>query len=101
VPQHSLSLWNRYQATDRLGLGLGVVHQSDQWAAIRTAPTTTRLPGFTRVDAAVFWELTPTVDLQLNVENLLDEGYWADAHNNNNLTPGAPRNARLTLSARF
>jgi catecholate siderophore receptor len=101
VPEHSLSLWNRYEATDRLGLGLGVVHQSDQWAAIRTAPTTTRLPGFTRVDAAVFWALTPTVDVQLNVENLLDEGYWADAHNNNNLSPGAPRNARLTLSARF
>lgn len=101
VPEHSLSIWNRYEATDRLGLGLGVVHQSDQWAAIRTSPTTTRLPGFTRVDAAVFWALTPTVDVQLNVENLLDEGYWADAHNNNNLTPGAPRNARLTLSARF
>lgn len=101
VPEHSLSLWNRYEAGERLGLGLGVVHQSDQWAAIRTSPATTRLPGFTRVDAAVFYQLTPSVDLQLNVENLLDEGYWADAHNNNNLTPGAPRNVRLTLSTRF
>ena len=53
------------------------------------------------MDAAVFYALTPTTDLQLNVENLLGEDYWADAHNNNNLTPGAPRNARLTLSARF
>lgn len=101
VPEHSLSLWNRVRATDRLSLGLGVLHQSDQWASIRTSPATTRLPGFTRVDAAVFYELTPSLDVQLNVENLFDEGYWSDAHNNNNLSPGAPRNARLTLSARF
>jgi catecholate siderophore receptor len=101
VPEHSLAVWSRHNVTDRLGLGLGVTHQSAQWAAIRTSTATTRLAGFTRVDAAVFYELTPTVDLQLNVENLLDEDYWADAHNNNNLTPGAPRNARLTLSARF
>lgn len=101
VPEHSLSIWNRWQATQRLGLGLGVLRQSGQWAAIRTTAATTRLPGFTRVDAAVFYALTPTVDLQLNVENLLDQGYWADAHNNNNLTPGAPRTARLTLSTRF
>ena len=101
VPEHSLSLWSRHEVTESLGLGLGVTHQSDQWAAIRTSPNTTRLPGFTRVDAAVFWALTPTVNLQLNIENLLDEDYWADAHNNNNLTPGAPRGARLTLSTRF
>lgn len=101
VPKHSLAVWSRHTVTDRLGLGLGVIHQSGQWAAIRTSPATTRLAGFTRVDAAVFYELTPTADLQLNVENLLDENYWADAHNNNNLTPGAPRNLRLTLSARF
>lgn len=101
VPEHSLAVWSRHDITDRLGLGVGVIRQSAQWAAIRTSPTTTRLPGFTRVDAAVFFELTPRADLQLNVENLLDEGYWADAHNNNNLSPGAPRNIRLAVSTRF
>ena len=101
TPKTSIAVWNRFEVNERLGLGLGVTHQSDQWAAIRTTAATTRLPGFTRVDAAVFYALTPSVDVQLNIENLLDEDYWADAHNNNNLTPGAPLNARLTLAARF
>lgn len=101
VPEHSLSLWSRHTLTERLGLGVGVTHQSDQWAAIRTTAATTRLPGFTRLDAALFYELTDRVDVQLNVENLLDEDYWADAHNNNNLSPGAPRNARVSLTYRY
>ena len=80
---------------------LGVIHQSSQFAAIRTSATTTRLPGFTRVDAAVFYRVSDTVRMQLNIENLLDESWVSDAHNNFNISTGAPLNARLTLSARF
>lgn len=101
VPEHQFSLWNRYDVTDRLGFGLGVVHQSSQYAAIRTSAATTRLPAFTRVDAAVFYELTDTLQLQVNVENLFDETYFPDAHNDNNISTGAPLNGRVTLSARF
>ena len=101
TPRHQVSLWNRYDATRRLGFGLGVIHQSGQFAAIRTTPTTTRLPGFTRVDAAVFFRVTDAVDLQLNVENLFDTAYFSDAHNNFNISPGAPLNARLSLGLRF
>ena len=101
TPKQQASLWNRYDATRRLGFGLGVVHQSSQFAAIRTSPTTTRLPAFTRVDVAVFFKVSEAVDLQLNVENLFDTTYFSDAHNNFNISPGAPLNARLTLAARF
>jgi catecholate siderophore receptor len=101
VPEHQFALWNRYDATRRLGLGLGVIHQSSQFAAIRTAPTTTRLPAFTRVDAAVFFKATETLELQFNIENLLDESYFPDAHNNNNISTGAPINARLTGRVAF
>lgn len=101
VPEHQFALWNRYEATHKLGLGLGVVHQSSQFAAIRTAPTTTRLPGFTRVDAAAFFKATDKLEFQLNVENLLDESYFSDAHNNNNISTGAPINARLTVRVAF
>ena len=101
VPEHQFSLWNRYDVTDRLGFGLGVVHQSSQYAAIRTSAATTRLPAFTRVDAAVFYDLSDTLQLQVNVENLFDRSYFPDAHNNNNISTGAPLNGRVTLSARF
>ena len=101
VPEHQFSLWNRYDVTDRLGLGLGVIHQSDQFAAIRTSAATTRLPAFTRVDLAAFYAVSDTVQVQLNVENLFDTTYFSDAHNNFNISPGAPLNARLTVRTRF
>lgn len=101
VPEHQLALWNRYDFMRGLGVGVGVVRQSSQFAAIRTSATTTRLPAFTRVDAALFYDVSERFGLQLNVENLLDEQYFADAHNNNNITPGAPINARLTARLRF
>jgi catecholate siderophore receptor len=101
VPKHQFSLWNRYDVSDAFGLGLGIVHQSSQFAAIRTSATTTRLPSFTRVDAAVFYDVSEAVQLQANVENLFDTDYFSDAHNNNNITPGAPVNGRVTVRVKF
>ncbi len=101
VPEHQFALWNRYDFTDRFGAGLGVVHQSSQFAAIRTATNTTRLPAFTRVDAALFFKPSERIDLQVNVENLFDSAYFSDAHNNNNITTGAPINARFTARVKF
>jgi catecholate siderophore receptor len=105
TPKRQISVWNRYDLSRRLGLGLGVIHQSSQIAAIPTFPATTlvptRLPAFTRVDAAVFYRVSDTVLLQLNIENLLDTMYFSDAHNNFNISTGAPLNARLTLATRF
>ena len=49
----------------------------------------------------MFFKATEKLELQLNVENLLDEDYFADAHNNNNISPGAPINARLTARVTF
>jgi len=100
LPKHQFSLWNRYDVSDALGLGLGVIHQSSQFAAIRTSATTTKLPSFTRVDAALFLDVSEKVQLQANVENLFDTDYFADAHNNN-ITPGAPVNGRVTVRVKF
>lgn len=101
VPRHQFALWNRYDFTGQFGAGLGVVRQSSQFAAIRTATSTTRLPGFTRIDAALFLEASDRLELQLNVENLLDKRYFSDAHNNNNISTGAPINARITVRVKF
>ncbi len=101
APKHQIALWNRYNVNSRIGLGLGLVRQSSQFAAIRTSATTTLLPAFTRLDAALFFRANDRLELQLNIENLLDEAYSSDAHNNNNITPGAPMNARFTARTRF
>ncbi len=101
VPEHQISIWNRYDVTDNLGAGLGVIHQSSQFAANRTSPVTTRLPSFTRVDAALFYTVSEQVKVQLNVENLFDTTYFSDAHNNNNISTGAPINGRLSVQVKF
>jgi catecholate siderophore receptor len=101
VPPHQFALWNRYDFSPGVGLGLGVVHQSSQFAAIRTTASTTRLPAFTRIDAALFFTASDRLAFQVNIENLLDEAYFSDAHNNNNISPGAPINARLTARLKF
>ena len=101
VPKHQFAFWNRYDLNDAIGVGLGVVHQSSQFAAIRTSATTTKLPSFTRVDAALYFDVSEAIQLQANVENLFDTDYFASAHNNNNITPGAPVNGRLTVRVKF
>ncbi len=101
VPKHQASLWNRYDFSDAFGLGLGIIHQSSQFAAIRSSATTTKLPSFTRVDAALYFDVSEAIQLQANVENLFDTDYFSDAHNNNNITPGAPINGRLTVRVKF
>jgi catecholate siderophore receptor len=101
VPQHQASLWNRYEFNDSFAAGLGIIHQSNQFAAIRTSPNTTKLPAFTRVDAAFYYDLSDALQLQLNVENLFNTDYYSDAHNNNNISTGAPINGRFTIRAKF
>ena len=98
VPEHQLSGWARFEATDRLGFGLGVTHQSSQLTSLSGE---VRLPSFTRVDAAAYYALSNGVQLQLNVENVTDETYFPAAHNDDNITTGAPLNARATLRAAF
>jgi catecholate siderophore receptor len=46
-------------------------------------------------------KLTDRIEAQVNVENLLDEDYFPTAHNDNNITPGAPLNARFTVRVGF
>ncbi len=98
VPRHQLSLWNRYDFSERFGVGLGLYHQSKQFATISNL---TELPAYTRVDAALFVKLTDRIEAQLNVENLTDATYFPVAHNDNNISTGAPINARLTVAVKF
>jgi catecholate siderophore receptor len=98
VPEHQISLWTRYDFSPRLGVGVGVHHQSESFASISNAVI---LPSYTRVDAAMFVRLSEGIEAQVNVENLFDETYFPTAHNDNNLTTGAPISARGTVRIRF
>ncbi|MEI6332957.1 MAG: TonB-dependent siderophore receptor [Methylococcaceae bacterium] len=87
VPEHSFSLWNRYDITQQWGVGLGSIYRSKMYAATDNLVT---LPGFLRFDAAVYYKATKNIQLQVNIENLFDKQYYASANSNNNITPGSP-----------
>jgi catecholate siderophore receptor len=98
LPESQIALWTRYEVTPKLGLALGVTHQSSSFASISNTVT---LPSYTRVDTALFYKLSPAISAQINVENLLNTGYFPTAHTDNNIFPGAPRNARLSVKVAF
>jgi catecholate siderophore receptor len=98
VPATTLSVWNKYQVASGFGVGLGVIHQADMYAAISN---TVRLPGFTRFDGGLYFTLTDAVRAQANLENILNERYYPLANGNNNITPGAPRSVRVSVTSSF
>jgi catecholate siderophore receptor len=101
TPKHTFSLWNRYDFSETWGAAIGVITRSDMYALTPTTTSSTVLPGYTRVDAAVYGKLDKNLRLQLNLENLTNKEYALSAHNNNNIVPGSPLTARATLIYNF
>ena len=98
VPSHAMSLWSKYDLSPRWSAALGLISRS---AMFTSTDNRVVVPGFTRVDGAVFFDVTPALRVQVNVENVFDEYYYASAHSNTNITPGSPRAVRLSLTTRF
>lgn len=98
LPRHTFSVWSRYDFTPRFGAALGVIYRGDMFASVTNRVT---LPDFTRVDAALFAQITKHVRTQLNFENLFDTKYFASAQNDFNITPGSPIAIRASLIASF
>mgnify|MGYP000742615629 CR=1 FL=1 len=98
TPENMFSIWNNYQLNEKLGLAAGLTYQDSFFVREDNA---VQVPGFTRVDAAAYYDLDETLRLQLNIENLFDTDYFPDAHSNDNISTGAPAGARVTVAKRF
>ena len=104
LPENSASVWAGYQVTDQLGLGMGLTYQDESFisdrdfAKVGAHPT---LPAYTRLDAAAYYDVSDTLRLQINVENLTDTLYFPSAHSTHQATVGRPLNARFSVSGRF
>jgi catecholate siderophore receptor len=98
TPETSFGLWNRYDFSDRWGVALGATYRSESFATISNAVT---LKSYARYDGAVYYKFDDRFSAQLNVENLFDKTYFPSAHTDNNITPGAPRSAYVTLNFKF
>ena len=96
LPRHTLSLWQRVDVNNALGFGLGLQRHAGM---VASSDNLVSLPGFTRVDVALFARIDATWSVQANLENLLDERHIVSANGNNNLQPGTPRLLRVVLRA--
>lgn len=98
LPEHMVSIWNNFQLNEDFGVGIGVVHQDESFI---NNSNSALLPVYTRVDAALFYDVSDDLRIQLNVENVTDELYFPNAHSTHQAGVGAPLNARLTVIGRF
>jgi catecholate siderophore receptor len=99
VPEHTLSVWNKFSLGNGWGTGLGVIYQGASYTSFLN---TVRLPAFARADGSLYYAFSGgKTRLALNVENIFNKKYWPTVDADNNISVGAPVNARLTLSTVF
>ena len=98
LPKNMFSVWNFVQFSPRLGMGMGLTYQDESFI---NNSNTARLPSYTRVDAAVYYEWSEELRIQLNVENLGDTDYYPSSHSTHQASVGAPFNARIAITKDF
>lgn len=59
------------------------------------------LPDYTLLRAFLTYDLTDTVRLRAEVDNLTDETWYANSYSRLWVQPGAPRSFRLSAAYRF
>lgn len=108
VPRHNVGAFAQYEVQDGpltgLGATLGISYNSkrngDIYSTRPDGSVLLWLPGYTLVDAGLSYRRNGW-GAQLTVANLLDKRYWPDTGGIDRVTPGNPRNWRLTLSREF
>ncbi len=98
VPEHSGYVWGLWNITPKWGVGLGL---NSQTRVFTSTSNDVQLPGFTRFDGAVYFNQSESVEWQINIENLTDRRYFSSAHNDNNISVGAPRTVFLSANLSF
>jgi len=88
------SIWNSFDVNEKLKFGLGATYQDSFFVR---EDNSVEVPDYIRVDAAAYYQMNADLRLQLNIENLLGETYFPDAHSNDNTSTGAPLNARFSV----
>ena len=98
LPENMFSLWNFVELTPSIGVGIGLTYQDESYI---NNSNTARLPSYTRVDAALYYEWSNDLRIQLNLQNIGDTSYFPSSHSTHQATVGAPFNARLAITKDF
>ena len=98
VPDHTFSLFAKYQVDENFGWAFGVTQQGESHIKDNSPLI---LPEYTRFDFAAYWNVAEDLVLRLNVENLTDELYFPHSHSTHQASVGEPLNARVSLTKTF
>lgn len=98
LPENMFSIWNSFQFSQKLSGGLGLTYQDESFINNSNSAI---LPSYTRIDAALYYQLSQTLRVQVNVENLADTDYFPSSHSTHQATVGAPLNARFAITKDF
>ena len=109
TPNFTANLWTTYRFPFGLTLGGGLQHVGSSYLgrpddATRFIPNGQfgKLPSYTLVNALVSYEVTPNIDLRLNVDNLFNETYAISTNwPGTRATLGQPRTYLVSAGFRF
>jgi len=99
TPEHSFSVWGRYDFSDKLAFGLGTQYVDERYNSADPG-------GREKADSYMIWDMMVSYkisnqwDVQLNGSNLTDEEY-ADQLGGGHFVPGEGRYFALTTSYSF
>jgi len=99
IPDHTFSLYAKYQVNDKYGLAFGMTRQGE--SKIKDNNPGLVLPKFTRVDLGAYYRFPNGLELQVNIENLNDELYFPHSHSTHQASVGEPFNARISIRKDF
>ena len=99
IPDHTFSLYAKYQVSDKYGLAFGITRQGE--SKIKDNNPDIVLPKFTRVDLGFYYRLSNGLQLQANIENLNDELYFPHSHSTHQVSVGEPFNAHISIRKEF
>lgn len=92
TPKNSASLWTTYDFTPKFQAGVGVFYTDEMFG---DTTNTAIVPDYVRVDLMAAYKIDPKSTVQLNIYNLTDKYYFANAAANW-VVPGPGRTAALT-----
>ena len=99
IPDHTFSLYAKYQVNDKYGWALGMTRQGE--SKIKDNNPGLVLPEYTRLDLGAYYKLSNGLELQVNIENLNDELYFPHSHSTHQASVGEPFNARISIRKDF
>ena len=105
APRTSGTFWTRYNIPSGflrgLGAGMGVINVGKEWGGDPTSTAYFQIPGYTRVDAALYYKWIHHTNFALNIQNVGDRRYIQAEQSAEYVIPGEQRKITLSVETRF